>query len=407
MDWLLEEVEKYGKEKKIALQFPDQMLSQSKTYLVELQRRFPTNEFFILADTSYNNCCVDEVAADHVEADLVIHFGDSCLSPPSKTRTLWFFEQENFPEQLEIELNSLSQNTLLFYHIKYHNYFTNLSLKNSKISIGRTILDSSKLSSSFSLYNRSFDQEIPNEYQVIWIGPSDSFTLLHILLCEQSKSTQLLKWNFTLNQFDSNFDDSRLFQRRIHFLNQIKKFSTFVLLLSSISNSRIVEMISKIQELLDRHSKVYYSVIVGKLNPSKLANFLEIDCFVWLGCSESSIIYDMKLYREYHKPIVTPIELMLGLREDPFATPYVLDFDKILNGDFVVEGEEDGNECSEETSLITAAMDRSLVMIERTNERKFKGLRYEIDSDEEENLVIGQGKCGIAKGYQNEKQILN
>jgi diphthamide biosynthesis protein 2 len=35
----------------------------------------------ILGDTSYGECCVDEVAAEHIEADAVIHFGNACLTP--------------------------------------------------------------------------------------------------------------------------------------------------------------------------------------------------------------------------------------------------------------------------------------------------------------------------------------
>lgn len=401
MNWILEEVDKKEAGQKIALQFPDQMLPQAKHYFFDLQQKYPAHKFFILADTSHNNCCVDEVAADHVQADLIIHFGDSCLTQPSKIRTLWFYGQESLCPELEGHLNTISQNTLLFYHIKYHDYFSNIAIKNSKVLLGEVILDSAKFDAKYSLYNRSFKEEIPNEYQVVWIGPDDCSTLCHILLCEQSKSTLITRWNLDKNQFDSENMNLKLFQRRIHFINQIRQFKTFVLLLSSITNKNTLEMIREVQIILDKHSKVHYSVIVGKLNPSKLMNFLEIDCFVWLGCSESPIIYDMKLYHEYHKPIVTPIELMLGFRDDPFSAPYVLDFGKFLEGNFTGPVEE---ECSKETSL-TSLADRALVMTDRINARQFRGLRYEIDSGEENNLEIEQGRSGIAKGYLNEKQM--
>ena len=35
----------------------------------------------ILGDTSYGECCVDEVAAEHVGADSVIHYGHTCMTP--------------------------------------------------------------------------------------------------------------------------------------------------------------------------------------------------------------------------------------------------------------------------------------------------------------------------------------
>jgi diphthamide biosynthesis protein 2 len=37
-------------------------------------------EVFILGDTSYGECCVDEVNAEHNAADVVVHYGRSCLS---------------------------------------------------------------------------------------------------------------------------------------------------------------------------------------------------------------------------------------------------------------------------------------------------------------------------------------
>lgn len=41
---------------------------------------------------------------------------------------------------------------------------------------------------------------------------------------------------------------------------------------------------------MTRKHKKSYTVSVGKLNPSKLANFLEIECFVLVACPENSLI---------------------------------------------------------------------------------------------------------------------
>ncbi|KAL9932830.1 hypothetical protein V8E36_008085 [Tilletia maclaganii] len=48
-------------------------------------------ELYILADTSYGNCCVDEVAAAHVDADLVVHYGHTCLSATANLPALYVF----------------------------------------------------------------------------------------------------------------------------------------------------------------------------------------------------------------------------------------------------------------------------------------------------------------------------
>lgn len=38
-------------------------------------------KLYVMADTMYGNCCVDEVGASHANADCVIHYGHTCFSP--------------------------------------------------------------------------------------------------------------------------------------------------------------------------------------------------------------------------------------------------------------------------------------------------------------------------------------
>ncbi|GMG26749.1 unnamed protein product [Ambrosiozyma monospora] len=48
-------------------------------------------QVWILADTSYSPCCIDEVASEHVHADIVVHFGDACLNPVEKLQSAYVF----------------------------------------------------------------------------------------------------------------------------------------------------------------------------------------------------------------------------------------------------------------------------------------------------------------------------
>ena len=51
-------------------------------------------ELFVLGDTSFGSCCVDEVTAEHYGADLIVHFGHSCLSRPSRVPALLAFGKQ-------------------------------------------------------------------------------------------------------------------------------------------------------------------------------------------------------------------------------------------------------------------------------------------------------------------------
>ena len=65
----------------VALQFPDSLLPDAREVQKQLKERLSgqRERVFVLGDTSYGSCCVDEVAAQHLVADCIVHYGRSCL----------------------------------------------------------------------------------------------------------------------------------------------------------------------------------------------------------------------------------------------------------------------------------------------------------------------------------------
>ena len=76
----------------IGLQFPDSMIPDAVPVATILGER-TGKSIYILGDTSYGSCCVDEVAAEHACVDLVIHYGKSCLSEASRLPVIYVFGQ--------------------------------------------------------------------------------------------------------------------------------------------------------------------------------------------------------------------------------------------------------------------------------------------------------------------------
>ncbi|KAI9598338.1 putative diphthamide synthesis protein-domain-containing protein [Syncephalis fuscata] len=75
---------------RIALQMPDGMLRDSAWVARQLTDK-TERSVFILADTSYGSCCVDEIAAQHVNADFIVHYGPSCLSATQRLPVMYVF----------------------------------------------------------------------------------------------------------------------------------------------------------------------------------------------------------------------------------------------------------------------------------------------------------------------------
>jgi diphthamide biosynthesis enzyme Dph1/Dph2-like protein len=47
---------------------------------VKFERRFAEAQTIIMGDVTYGACCVDDYTAEALGAQLLIHFGHSCLS---------------------------------------------------------------------------------------------------------------------------------------------------------------------------------------------------------------------------------------------------------------------------------------------------------------------------------------
>ena len=98
-------------------------------------------------------------------------------------------------------------------------------------------------------------------------------------------------------------------------------------------------LISHLRTIIKRAHKKSYTISVGKPNPAKLANFLEIECFVLVACPENSLL-DAK---EFLRPFVTPFELEVALRPtQEWTGRYVLDFGELLKDQPKEEKEEGG-----------------------------------------------------------------
>ncbi|XP_060076966.1 2-(3-amino-3-carboxypropyl)histidine synthase subunit 1-like [Ylistrum balloti] len=72
------------KAKRVALQFPEGLLLFACT-IADIIEEFTEADSLIMGDVTYGACCVDDFTARALGADLMIHYGHSCLVPIDKT----------------------------------------------------------------------------------------------------------------------------------------------------------------------------------------------------------------------------------------------------------------------------------------------------------------------------------
>ncbi|OLL26142.1 Diphthamide biosynthesis protein 2 [Neolecta irregularis DAH-3] len=377
----------------VALQFPDSLLHES-TIVAEYLRKLLESDVYILGDTSYGECCVDEVAAEHVNADVIIHFGRACLSPTNRTPVIYVFckrelHYDSFLEEIK-GLDSENQIVLLA-DVQYQHHLGPLSALLSKqsfkpvvssIEIGsHDLLPSRRLSSSESLSSSN----------VIYIGPSTQ-SLTNLILSASSKV-------LSIYHFDPQSSSLKLpissISKRYALIQTASTATTFGLVMGTLGISKYLETLSHLQQAIKKAKKKSYTLAIGKPNVPKLANFPEIDIFVYLSCEENSLI-DSK---EYLRPIITPFELLLALGKE-WTGQWKLDFLSVL--DTTIPDVEEN--ASEEEDQLIKRWDGTVKIhgeessaAEYLQGRSWKGLRIEYDDNTPSMLEAGLE--GIARGY--------
>lgn len=341
----------------------DKNTPQSEKISSNSQRRV-----WILADTSYSPCCVDEVASEHVKGDIVVHFGDACLNEVAKLPVLYSFGKpkldfdklvskfiEKYPHK-DVRV-CLMTNAPYSYHLeKIYSYllgqgYRNLlfadinssELKGSTNIIGYTPLEVRK--PILHLGNRSIygnaddisnDEDLRNEYELFHISkPQDP----HLLYLTTKFQAVTLYEPSTTSLVEGPFPSM---MKRYRFMHIARTAGTIGILVNTLSLRNTKEAINKLIKLIRQNGKKHYLFVVGKPNVAKLANFEAIDVWCILGCGQGGIILDQT--NEFYKPIVTPYELITALNIDlSWTGKWIVDFKSVLNEMEDDDGSENSN----------------------------------------------------------------
>ncbi|KAF3915809.1 hypothetical protein ABW21_db0203960 [Orbilia brochopaga] len=333
VDWILS-----NDYSRITLQFPDDLLGDSTRVekalqdglrrgarrassvedgvaALEIADEKPAKErkVYILVDTSYGSCCVDEVAAEHAAADCIVHYGRACLSPTVRLPVLHVFT--TLPLDLQALIASFletfpdeSTPVIITSSLSYASHVP--AVYDALVEKGYTALFATSIIHSPS-------SPIPNRT----CPPTDAIFTYHIFHIDQPLTSLILtlstltSWT-SLQIYDPKSQtttasySSRLLRRRYALLSHIRASGIFGILINTLSSNNYLSTITTLQVLLAKHYKKSYLVTVGKLNPAKLANFAEVEVWIVVGCWESAVV-DEK--REMWRPVVTPWEVTAAL----------------------------------------------------------------------------------------------
>lgn len=416
------------------MQFPDEMLDVAVDVVMNFQDQIPDSyecNVFLLADSSYGSCCADEVAAEHADSDLIVHFGHSCMSPTMRLPVFNVFENPladassglstYLLEQVSEKLNSLPELPVLVVYDQHLREMAQSVVLHLSPSFD---LHMSQLSSEFVLPStkplgefmpgRKLSPKTPSNLlqsalHILYIGSSSSllqnlllrFNTLQIIACDPIR----------MEVTEESAFKNRLLPKRMNTISALREANAIGILAGTLAVASYADVIEKLAQTINAANKKCFTFVVGKLNPAKLANFPEIDVFVLVSCPECSII-DAK---EFSVPIATPYELDIAMRSESFtflSDSYEFDFTNVIAklNDVIPSQPDELAEINQSLQLktqgqVTTTTHADNAMVQSTSwnslsNRSWRGL--DVTESMKKVSLATEGRAGIARGYTHE-----
>eukprot|EP01059_Diplonema_ambulator_P006005 TRINITY_DN15790_c0_g1_i2.p1 TRINITY_DN15790_c0_g1~~TRINITY_DN15790_c0_g1_i2.p1 ORF type:complete len:481 (+),score=82.41 TRINITY_DN15790_c0_g1_i2:54-1445(+) len=407
---------------RVALQMPDSLLGDASWVQSALRTRCPDVMFVILADTLFAPCCVDEVTAEHINAQLIVKYGHSCFTATSRIPVHYVPYHLYKPDDDEPTENSAE--------VVVDPYFPPVS---------RPIRESPFIVSGV---------EIPLGCRSLHVREGDRGVLQQAVLWEEWQSITegggvLTVGGSLVDEVDAVRRDVRKRLRQRMFLTEkVKDVEVVAIVVASLAIEGYTGVVEHLKKIISDSGKQYIVVYVGKPNVPKLTNYEEVDLYCIVACPQSTW-FDAK---EYPKPVVTPLEISLALAEplsdsentllEPYyyslelfaATQYFQNSASaqppdislvtgLLRTSHIPEDEQSEPEDADSdlathtttTGQVITYSQKQLVafqespIVSRLHQRNYQGL--ELDSETPVQDEILPGLVGIASGYKSEPKV--
>ncbi|CAH8269180.1 unnamed protein product [Arabidopsis lyrata] len=346
---------------RIALQFPDELLKDSTKVVSALKSktRLLTDRevrFFVMADTTYGSCCIDEVGALHIDAECVVHYGQTCLSPTSVLPAFFVFGKAS------INVSSCVKHLEPIMSYRLGGLTWDLP-EGSKIE----------------------------DYLLFWIG-SDSSAFANVVLT--FNGCDIVRYDAEEDSLVMEFyQQRRMLKRRYYLVEKAKDANIIGILVGTLGVAGYLHMIHHMQALISAAGKKSYILAMGRPNPAKLANFPECDVFIYFSCARTALL-DSK---EFMSPVITPFEANLAFsRGSEWTGAYLMHFQDVINS---VKSESEARSGQEEPRF--SFFQGGYVEDHKTNDQAKNG---EEDTGETMALVQTAEKALQLKGNDHNSQ---
>lgn len=286
--------------------------------ICDIIEKFTDADTVIMGDVTYGACCVDDFTAKALGADLLVHYGHSCLIPMDQTvgiRVLYVFvdikiDAVHFIES--VKLNFPITKKLAF--VSTIQFVSTLHAAAKELrDEGYTVdVPQSKPLSPGEILGCT-SPKLDKSSTIIYLGDG-RFHLESVMIA--NPSIEAFKYDPYEKKFTRElYDHKQMRLNRKKSIDQASNAQLFGLILGTLGRQGSLKVMKYLQSRLKHYQRKSVIILLSEVFPMKLALFNHIDAFVQVACPRLSIDWGTA----FHKPLLTPYELSVALGDAKWA----------------------------------------------------------------------------------------
>ncbi|XP_070572752.1 2-(3-amino-3-carboxypropyl)histidine synthase subunit 1-like isoform X2 [Ptychodera flava] len=286
--------------------------------------RFTDADTLIMGDVTYGACCVDDYTAKALGADLMVHYGHSCLVPIDTTegiKMLYVFVDIKIDTQhlTETVRHNFTAGTSIAL-VSTIQFVTALQAAHQELSGDYKILvpQSKPLSPGEILGCTS--PHLQNVDVIIYIGDG-RFHLESIMIA--NPEIPAYRYDPYSKVFSREYYETKeMHQVRRDAISRASKAKRFGLILGTLGRQGSPKIFEHLQSKITECGCEYVSVLLSEIFPDKLKCFQDVDAWIQVACPRLSIDWGAA----FEKPLLTPYEASVALQQIDWQSTYPMDF---------------------------------------------------------------------------------
>ncbi|KAM4823942.1 2-(3-amino-3-carboxypropyl)histidine synthase subunit 1 isoform X1 [Urocitellus parryii] len=311
--------------KKVALQMPEGLLLFACT-IVDILERFTEAEVMVMGDVTYGACCVDDFTARALGADFLVHYGHSCLVPMDTSiqdfRVLYVFvdiriDTTHFLDSIRLTFPPASALALVS-TIQFVSTLQSAA-QELKAEYRMTVPQCKPLSPGEILGCTS--PRLPKEVEAIVYLGDGRFHLESVMIANPNvPAYRYDPYSKVLSR--EHYDHQRMQTTRQEAIATARSAKSWGLILGTLGRQGSPKILEYLESQLQALGLPFVRLLLSEIFPSKLNLLPEVDVWVQVACPRLSIDWGTA----FSKPLLTPYEAAVALRNISWQQPYPMDF---------------------------------------------------------------------------------